>query len=212
MKPVLTALALSFAIAASAHADPVDDRVHALELSWDHASYEMPETARLAEFARLDAQAQAVVAQSPGRAEPLVWRAIIVSSEAGLKGGLGGLKLVTEARDLLEKAAAINPRALDGSAYTSLGSLYAQVPGAPLGFGNREKAKSYLDRALAINPTGIDQNYFMGDLLIREHDYAGAVTYLNRAISAPARPSRPIADQGRRGEARALLAKAKQHL
>ncbi len=38
-----------------------------------------------------------------------------------------------EARASLEAALKIAPEALDGSAYTSLGSLYYQVPGWPLG-------------------------------------------------------------------------------
>jgi len=216
MKRLILALGLTsvltFAAVQPARADAVDDRVAVLQRSWDHINYEVPQGTRLAEMARLNTQADAVVAASPGRAEPLIWSAIITASEAGLRGGLGGLGLAREARTLLERAEAINPRALNGAALTSLGSLYAQVPGAPIGFGNRTRARTYLQRALTIAPNDVDANYFMGDLLNREHDYAGAARSLERALAAPARPGRAAADRGRKAEARALLAQVRTHL
>lgn len=216
MKRLILALGLTsvltLAAVQPARADAVDDRVAALQRSWDHVNYEVPQGTRLAEMARLNAQADAVVAAAPGRAEPLIWSAIITASEAGLRGGLGGLGLAREARTLLERAEAINPRALNGAALTSLGSLYAQVPGAPIGFGNRTRARTYLQRALTIAPNDVDANYFMGDLLNREHDYAGAARSLERALAAPARPGRAAADRGRKAEARALLAQVRTHL
>ncbi len=216
MKRLILALGLTsvltFAAVQPARADAVDDRVAVLQRSWDHINYEVPQGTRLAEMARLNSQADAVVAASPGRAEPLIWSAIITASEAGLRGGLGGLGLAREARTLLERAEAINPRALNGAALTSLGSLYAQVPGAPIGFGNRTRARTYLQRALTIAPNDVDANYFMGDLLNREHDYAGAARSLERALAAPARPGRAAADRGRKAEARALLAQVRTHL
>ena len=213
MKRLILALGLTsvltFAAVQPTRADAVDDRVAVLQRSWDHINYEVPQGTRLAEMARLNTQADAVVAASPGRAEPLIWSAIITASEAGLRGGLG---LAREARTLLERAEAINPRALNGAALTSLGSLYAQVPGAPIGFGNRTRARTYLQRALTIAPNDVDANYFMGDLLNREHDYAGAARSLERALAAPARPGRAAADRGRKAEARTLLAQVRTHL
>ena len=214
MKYPLLALALMaapLATASVARADACDDRVRGLQQSWDHVNFEVPQGVRAAEMARLNTQAGAVVAQCPNRAEPLIWDAIITASEAGLKGGLGALGLVREARTELEQAERINPRALNGAVYVSLGSLYAQVPGAPIGFGNRERARTYLQRALAMAPNDIDANFFMGDLLVREHDWADAGAYLQKAIDAPARPGRAVADRGRKAEARALLVRAQQH-
>ena len=216
MKRLILALSLTSALTLTAvqpaRADAVDDRVAVLQRSWDHINYEVPQGTRLAEMARLNAQADAVVAAAPGRAEPLIWSAIITASEAGLRGGLGALGLAREARTLLERAEAINPRALNGAALTSLGSLYAQVPGPPIGFGNRTRARTYLQRALTIAPSDVDANYFMGDLLNREHDYAGAARALERALAAPARPGRAAADRGRKAEARTLLAQVRTHL
>lgn len=214
MKRTLLALAMMAApmtAASVAHADTCDDRTRGLQQSWDHVNFEVPQGVRTAEMARLNTQADAVVAQCPNRAEPLVWDAIITASEAGLRGGLGALGLAREARSKLEQAERINPRALNGSVYVTLGSLYAQVPGAPIGFGNRQRARDYLQRGLAMAPNDIDANFFMGDLLVREHDWDGAVRYLQKAVDAPARPGRAVADRGRKVEARALLARAQQH-
>lgn len=216
MNRLLLAFSLTAALTltgiAAAHADTVSDRVASLQRGWDHVNYEVPQATRLAEMARLNADADAVVAASPGRAEPLIWSGIITASEAGLRGGLSGLGLAREARDRLERAEAIDPRALNGAALTTLGSLYAQVPGAPIGFGNRARGRTYLQRALAIAPNDIDANYFMGDLLNRDHDYVAAARVLEHALAAPARPGRAAADQGRRTEINALIAQVRTHL
>lgn len=161
---------------------------------------------QLAEKARHAAEAH------PQNAEVLVWSAIVISSYAGEKGGLGALSLVEESKALLEKAEALQPDVLNGSVYTSLGSLYYQVPGWPLGFGDDDKAEAYLKKALALNPDGIDANFFWGDYLIEEGRYAEAVKALQKALAAPARPGREIADAGRREEIKAKLALAEQRL
>ncbi len=194
---------------APAFADPVlDGRISALARAWDHAQFEVtPVDARLTELRRLEAQANALATQYPQAAEPMVWQAIILSSEAGAEGGLGALGKATQARDILLRAERINPNVLNGSIFTSLGSLYAQVPGFPIGFGNRDRARQYLSRAVAINPEGIDSNYFMADFLERQHDYVQAAEYLRRAQNAPARPGREVADAGRRREIAVMLAR-----
>ena len=213
MKPLLLAALLTVASSAAlAQTGPFDARVDALARGWAHVNYEVHDkAAQVAEAAKLAAQAEALAAENPGRAEPLVWEAIATSTEAGVKGGLGGLSLAKSARALLERAEKINPAALgDGSVYTSLGSLYAQVPGFPVGFGDAAKARAYLQKALAANPNGIDPNFFYGDFLIRQGDNAGAVKALERALAAPARPGRDTADKGRRAEAATLLAEARK--
>ncbi|RZJ93712.1 MAG: hypothetical protein EON88_14060 [Brevundimonas sp.] len=214
MKRPLLALALMAAPMTAAtvtHADACDDRVRGLQQSWDHVNFEVAQGVRTAEMARLNTQADAVVVQCGNRAEPLVWDAIITASEAGLRGGIGALGMVRDARSELEHAERINPRALNGAVYVSLCSLYAQVPGAPIGFGNRQRAREYLQRGLAMAPNDVDANFFMSDLLSREHDWDGAARYLQRAIDAPARPGRTAADRGRKAEARALLVRVQQH-
>ena len=107
--------------------------------------------------------------------------------------------------DLLEESLKLNETALNGSAYTSLATLYAKVPGWPIGFGSDKKAAQLLQKALEINPQGIDPNYFYAELLADKRDYNQAMRYLEQAKQAPARPGRESADAGRQQEIAALV-------
>jgi tetratricopeptide (TPR) repeat protein len=204
------ALALTCVLlAGAAIAAPVDDAVAELQREWETIRYQTPVKQHVERFEALAARAHKVVETYPDRAEPLVWNGIIVSTLAGAKGGLGALSLAKEAKAMYEQALKMKPDALDGSAYNSLAVLYYKVPGWPLGFGDKAKAKELLDKALAINPQGIDPNYFYGEYLVETGKPAEAVVYLERALSAPPRPGREVADAGRRDEARALLDKVR---
>jgi len=197
--------------AASFAAQPtLDDAIADIGHRWAKVSYQIPESGREAAFGPVIAQAQQLTQAYPGRAEPLIWQAIVLASAAKAEGGLGALSKVKEARDLLLAAEKINPSALNGSVYNSLGSLYAKVPGWPIGFGDKKKARAYLEKALALNPNGIDPNYFYADLLADQGEYAKAAEHLKRALAAPARPGREDADAGRRLEAMHALETLKQ--
>ena len=119
------------------------------------------------------------------------------------------LGLVKQAKALYESAITIDGDVLDGSAYNSLGVLYYKVPGWPVGFGDKAKAKELLQKALAINPKGIDPNFFYAEYLVESKQPEDPMPYLERAVAAPPRPGRTIADAGRREEARLLIGKAK---
>jgi tetratricopeptide (TPR) repeat protein len=196
----------TLAAAPLARADLGDD-VRRLQREWEDIKYRRPEAEQEKAFQALATTAAAVRAKYADRAEPEIWYGIIVASYAGAKGGFGALSLAKDARQALEHALQIDAKALSGSAYTSLGSLYYQVPRWPIGFGDDAKARALLDRALALNPDGIDPNYFLGDYLYRQRDFAGARQALERALQAPPRPDRPLADEGRRKEIQSLLAK-----
>ena len=201
---LFTLQALSF-LTAAVYAKSMDSTVHDLQKQWAIANYETPDVDIEKTFAQLIEKAEQTVKNYPQQAEPLIWNAIIVSTDAGKSGGLGALGKVKKARELLLEAEKINPNALNGSIYTSLGSLYYQVPGWPLAFGNDDKAEEYLKKALLINPDGIDANYFYADFLLDQGKKEAAVSYFNKALNAPARPLRPLADKGRRNEIQAKL-------
>jgi len=184
----------------------LDEDVRALQTQWETIKYRRPASAHEKAFEALTRSADEVRAKYTGRAEPQIWYGIIASSYAGARGGLGALSVVKEAKKALEQALAIDPAALHGSAHTTLGSLYYQVPGWPIGFGDDDKAREHLHRALAIDPQGIDANYFYGDFLYRKGELEAARTALGRALKAPPRPERPLADEGRRKEIESLLA------
>lgn len=184
----------------------LDEDVGALQNEWAQIKYRRPAAEQEKAFAALTKNADAVRGRYAGRAEPQIWYGIIAASYAGARGGLGALSLAKDAKKAFEQALELDPKALDGSAYTSLGSLYYQVPGWPIGFGSDDKARELLEKALALNPDGIDSNYFLGDFLYRRGDSAGARRALQKALQAPPRPQRALADEGRRKEIEALLA------
>jgi len=192
-----------------AHAAGVEDAVVDLQHEWEIIRYQAPAAEREKRFEALAIRAHKVSETFAGRSEPLVWEGIIVSSQAGEKGGLGALGLAKRAKALYESAIQIDGNVLDGSAYNSLGVLYYKVPGWPLGFGDKDKAKEFLQKALALNPKGIDTNFFYGEYLVETKHPEDALSYLDRALQAPARSGRQISDAGRRDEARALIEKAK---
>ena len=196
---------------AAAPATPAfEAELAALQQAWAQVNYETPAGDQRNEaFAALEQRAEKFSQQNPARAESLIWEAIIESSYAGAKGGLGALSLCKEARGNLEAALKIDPTALNGSAYTSLGALYYKVPGFPVGFGDDDKAAALLQKALQINPNGIDSNFFYAEFLYEQGKYADALQHLERASKAPPRPGREVADKGRRGEIAALTAKVK---
>jgi len=182
-----------------------DEQLLSLQERWAHINYETPEKQREKAFETLAVEAERFIQAHPSRPEPLIWKGIVVSTWAGARGGLGALGLVKEARSLFEQALALDSEALSGSAYTSLGSLYYQVPGWPIAFGDDKKARKLLEQAVKINPNGIDSNYFYGDYWLEEGDYAKAKVYFEKAMQAAPRSSRPIADKGRREEIMAKL-------
>ena len=183
-----------------------------LQSRWAEINYQVPAAQREAEFAKLAAEADTLVRSNPKDAEFYIWRGIILSTYAGAKGGLGALDLVKQSKASLEQAVALDPKALEGSAYTSMGALYYQVPGWPIGFGDDEQAEKLLKQALQLNPNGIDPNYFYGDFLFRQKRYSEAKLALEKAQAATARPGREVADRGRQAEIAALLAKVQAEL
>jgi tetratricopeptide (TPR) repeat protein len=153
------------------------------------------------ELQALARKANRVSHDNPQSAEALVWDAIVLSTLAEKKGGIGALSLVKEARLKLEQAEAIDPTVLGGSVYASLGSLYSKVPGWPIGFGSDKKAEKYFQKALAINPQGLDINYFFAEFLADNGKDQLALEYVEKALHAPQMTERPLADKGRREQA-----------
>lgn len=200
-----TLMAATLGLPLAGHAGPVDDAVASLQRDWETIRYQTPAAEREKRFEALSSRAHETSESFSGRSEPLVWEGIILSSWAAERGGLGALSLVKQAKALYEKAIGIDGRVLDGSAYASLGVLYQKVPGWPIGFGDKARAEALIKQALAINPDGIDPNFFYAELLADTGRSEQAMPYLERALAAPARPGRAVADAGRREEIRALM-------
>lgn len=207
-----SALAIILTIApgiAYASDDPqMDAQVQRINNEWARIKYTVKnKDTQWKQLEALEKQAAAVSAKYPGKAEPLLWQGIVTSEEAAVASTFKQLGLANAARNILSKAYAIDPKGARGGVAMSLGVLYYKVPGWPIAFGNAAKAKSYLQASLAADPNGLDANWFYGDYLAAQGQKAAAKTFLQKALKAPADPSRPVWDSGRRGEVRGLLAK-----
>jgi tetratricopeptide (TPR) repeat protein len=185
------------------------EQVSAIQKQWAVIKYQTDEDSQSEAYEELIIQADALIESYPNQAEPLIWSAIVYSSYAGAVGGLKSvtkaLPAVKQSRDLLLQAEAIDSNALGGSVMTTLGALYYQVPGWPLAFGDKKKAREYLEKGVQINENGLAANYFYGDFLLDRKEYTKAVSVLEHALAAPPLDQRPVADQGRREEIQALL-------
>ena len=211
MKTLMSSFFILCLTSSVAYADLSPELIE-VRAEWARIKYQLPQKERAAALQKLTQRSHAISQAAPNTAEPLIWEAIILSSLAGEEGGLSALAKVKQAKKLLEQAEEIDPDSLDGSVYTSLGSLYYQVPGWPVGFGDDDMARQYLQKALAINPGGIDPNFFYGDYLMEQGQYQEAISTFEKALKAPARPDRPIADSGRRQEIQTAIEKARQKL
>ncbi len=203
---LLLALMLSVLMQSGSVQASAMNEVTKLQSRWAQVNYQLQGDAQSKAFEQLVSEADSVTRTYPEAAEAWIWNGIIKSSYAGARGGLGALGLVKDSRTALEKALSINPHAMQGSAYTSLGTLYFKVPGWPIAFGDDDKAEELLKTALKINPDGIDSNYFYAEYLEEKGDYVNARKYLLKAQQAAPRVSRPVADEGRHKQIVQLLA------
>ena len=176
-----------------------------IESQWATIYYQTPVAEQGAAYQKLLAQANDLGQAFPKSSEPLFWQAVIKATYADQQDGLTALQAVKEARDLLTKAVAINPKTMDGSAYVTLGTLYFMVPGWPIAFGDNKIAREMFQNALKINPNGIDANYFYGEFLAATNDLNEARKHFEIASKAPARPEQKLADTKLKEEASLAL-------
>lgn len=207
MKALIQGLVLSTVASTMGVSAQADALYQQYQAQWAAAQYQQQGDAREAALASLSAKVRQDVQQHPDDLALRTWAGIIVGSYAGAKGGIGALSLAKEAKADYEAVIARDPSTLQGSALTSLGVLYYKVPGWPLGFGDDKQAEFMLKRGLNLNPEGIDSNYFYADYLASKGDNDTARRYLQKALAAPDRPGRALADSGRREEIRALQKK-----
>ena len=197
-----------------AQAATPEEVVRPIRERWAEIKYQLPEKARGDQFHALALQARDLAESHPYLAEPLVWEGIALAAEADAKGGLEAYYLAKKAKDVFEESLKLDETALNGSAYTGLAVLHVRGLVWPFGIGgkNRIRAEKYFKKALAINPEGIDPNFFYGEYLSSLYRLTEARTYLELALKAPPRPGWELADGGRREEIQALLAKIEKDL
>jgi tetratricopeptide (TPR) repeat protein len=165
---------------------------------------------KLAKVRALKGELAALTENFPSSAGLLYWRAQVLCLEAELMHSMGSLDRMREARALLEKADALDPKS--GMIKSLLGSVHYEVPGWPLSFGSDKIASQHLHEALALEPDGMDANFFMGDFLLERGHAAEAMAYLEKAAAASDHLPPSLVVTGRREEIAQAKEKARKRL
>src|SRR5579862_7042616 len=102
-------LAIAFASGASgawaADSSPMAVQLRHIESEWARITYQVTDAdTQDKQMRALAAEAAALAARYPDRAEPLIWDGIVTSSEARFAGGLSALGLAKDARAMFDKA------------------------------------------------------------------------------------------------------------
>lgn len=190
-----------FALSSVGRAETIDESLQRTESTWAKIYYQTQLDSKTERYQILLESTEQLVANYPNRAEPLIWQAIIIATNAEQQNSFAALEAIHKARNLLLKAIDINPQAMDGSAFVTLGSLYNMVPGWPIAFGDNDQAEAYLLTALEINPDGIDSNYFYGEYLLSQGQNQAAFEHFVKATQAPVRQEQIFADNQLKAEA-----------
>lgn len=168
--------------------------VQHIESEWARIYYSVAKEQQDKEFKQLLSEVADLNVQHPKQAEIIIQQAIIIASNADNINALDALEAIHEARDLLMQAIDLNPKASEGAAFVTLGTLYYRVPAWPVAYGDNEKAQQLLEKALAINANTIDANYFYADFLATQGKQKQALKYFNRALAIPVRATQVFAD------------------
>lgn len=204
---ILSALALLVTLQ-SAHAieKPSASLHQEIATQWEQISFKTESTARERQYAVLSEKVtQSINNNEAADAELLTWAGIVNASYAGAKGGLGALKLVKSAKSQLERALALDPNAGNGGAMTTLGTLYDQVPGWPIGFGNQKTAEKLLHQAAQEHPDNLVSQYFLGLYLLDHNKKPEAKAVFTHAVTLLPRTQAMLSDSARLDEMKELL-------
>jgi len=173
----------------SAISGSMDERVSAIEGDWAETREIEATLERKNIFLQLASDITDVVFEFPSQAEPLILKSAILLTMAEDASSFVALGLVNEAKDLLQKAIGINPKASKGSALVTLGVLYYKVPSWPIAFGDNSEAEAYLLKALEVDPEGIGSNYYYGEFLLEQGKKEQAISFLNKALDTTVDPN-----------------------
>ena len=177
---------------------------------WEHVKLQVSDRDdQERQMASLAQRAGQIAKQYENVPDPIVWIGIITSEQASIANDNGSpikaLELAKRARDILEEVEKTNPETMDAGAPTTLGVLYDRVPGFPIGFGDKARARYYLQEAIRSAPNGLDANFFYGDFLYKHGEQSEAVRILERALTLPELSNRPIWDKSLRAAIQHIL-------
>lgn len=188
----------------------MDEDIYKLRTAWAMAKYETPKNKQIPMLEQLVDEAKELNKKYPNQPDIMVWYATTLSTLGAVEGKVRALPNLKKAKDLLEDAIKRNPNVENGFAQGVLGALYARVPGWPISFGNKDKAREHLEMAVKLSPNGVDSNYYYGDFLIEDGKFEAAKQHLELAEKSPIRPGYEIQDRGRKVEVATSLLKLKR--
>ena len=84
-------------LSSTVHAATSEEIVRPIQDQWAEIKYRTPEKQQAEQYEALVQKSRQIVESHPGVAEALIWEGIVISSEAGARGGLGALSLAKEA-------------------------------------------------------------------------------------------------------------------
>lgn len=200
-------LALWLSAATPAAKQTCPELVIDLQTRWDKITFQMPEDERADAYSTLAEDAFAGTTAQANCTEAWVWQGIAEASYADAGNIFVALGAVRRAHAALTESVHQDDRVMAGAAHTALAVIHHRSYPWPLGLGDDELAAEHFKLALALAPTDIDANYFYADYLIGKNRYTEARAALEKALAAPPRYGRDIADAGRREQIQALLKK-----
>lgn len=210
-------LSAHFACAQARENTSLKSELLRLARDWEHVKLQVIDhDDQERQMGGLAQRAEKLAKQYENVADPMIWLGILDSEQAALANENGSpLKawgLAKRARDILEAVEKTDPVTMDAGAPTTLGLLYDQVPGFPIGFGDKIKARQYLQEAMRNAPNALDVNYFYGDFLHREGEITEAIKILEHALTLPELSNRPNWDKSLRIKIRKTLSEQQQNV
>ena len=208
---IATVLLVALSVYAQASETPsLKSELLRLAHDWEHVKLQVSDRDdQERQMASLAQRAGQIGKQYENIPDPIVWIGIITSEQASIANDNGSpikaLELAKRARDILEEVEKTNPETMDAGAPTTLGVLYDRVPGFPIGFGDKARARYYLQEAIRSAPNGLDANFFYGDFLYKHGEQSEAVRILERALTLPELSNRPIWDKSLRAAIQHIL-------
>ncbi len=200
-----TFVAFLLLLTSNLFASSITAEINQIESRWATIYYAENSSQQKAHYPALINRAQDLSTKNPQAVEPLIWKAILLATNAAHQSPFKALESINTAKELLEHCIKTQPEALEGAAHVVLATLYYMTPGWPISFGNNERAESLFITALEINPLSIDSNYFYGDYLLSQDNTKNAQIYFKRALKAPIRQHQQYADKQLKKEALTAL-------
>jgi hypothetical protein len=168
----------------------------------DRAVYETPPSEQLPEFEALWMRSVLLGRRYPENLECAAWEGMTLLRYARALNDVTSMGLINDARKKLMAAISTDPTVLRGVAQLTLGASFGKSPGA----ANLRRALAHLEKAVSIEPDGLEQNVGYGEVLMRGAGHREkARKILERALSAPPLEGREAADRALRARAAELL-------